>query len=43
MKSILENKLDGNPVIGNSKEGSPIEHANVRGAAYYSSEVAAPC
>src|SRR5665647_1432940 len=43
VKSILENKLDGNPVIGNSKEGSPIEHANVRGAAYYSSEVAAPC
>ena len=43
VKAILENKLDGKPLPGTVEEPSPIDHANVRGAAYYRTEVAAPC
>lgn len=33
VKSILENRLEGK--VSPGKEETPIEHANVRGPAYY--------
>lgn len=41
VKSILENKLEGK--VQPAKEEVPIEHANVRGPAYYGREVSLPC
>ncbi len=41
VRSILENKLDGK--VQPAKEEAPIEHANVRGPAYYGREVGLPC
>jgi transposase len=43
VKAILENKLEGKPLLATAKESSPIEHANVRGAAYYRAEVVSSC
>jgi len=43
VKSILQNKLDAKPVTGDAEKESPIEHANVRGGAYYRSEGRTPC
>jgi len=40
VRAILENNLEGKPMPGRGKEAPPIEHANVRGAAYYRTEVA---
>jgi len=42
VKSILENRLDGKGSPGKEEE-APIEHANVRGPAYYGREVGRPC
>lgn len=43
VRAILENKLEGRPLPGKAKEVQPIEHANVRGADYYRTEVTASC
>ena len=43
VKAILENGLEAKPLPGSEQDVPPIEHANVRGAAYYRSEEAAPC
>lgn len=43
VRAILENKLEGRPLPGQAKESPPIEHANLRGADYYRTEVASPC
>jgi len=43
VRAILENKLEGKPLPGRAKEVPPIEHANVRGAAYYRTGMASPC
>lgn len=43
VRAILENKLEGRPLPGKSEEPPSIAHGNVRGAAYYGTEVALPC
>jgi transposase len=43
VRAILENNLGGRPLPGRGKEAPPIEHANVRGAAYYRTEAGSPC
>lgn len=41
VKSILENRLEGK--VESEKEEAPIEHANVRGPAYYGGETGLSC
>lgn len=41
VKSILENRLEGK--VASGKEEAPIEHANVRGPAYYGGEARRSC
>lgn len=43
VKAILEHGLEARPLPGPEPSLPPVEHANVRGAAYYRSEEVAPC
>ena len=43
VKAILEHGLEGKPLPGSERDLAPVEHANVRGAAYYRSEEAGSC
>ena len=43
MKAMLENGLEARPLPGSEQEHAPIEHTNVRGAAYYRSGEGGPC
>ena len=43
VKAILENGLEARPLPGSGHDSAPVEHPNVRGAAYYRSEEVGPC
>jgi transposase len=43
VRAILENGLEARPLPGSGHDSAPVEHPNVRGAAYYRSEEVGPC